>query len=92
MSFLLRKSDVVAFFNGNMAEVGRAFAATTHGKPLTKTAVRLWPDEDEDGQPGLVPELRARQLLETYPDLREFVLDPITRLTPAETRARLAGR
>jgi hypothetical protein len=80
MSYLLRKSDVVAHFNDNFAAVGRAFEPIT-GKALTKVAVRQWPE--------LVPELRARQLLEQYPELREFVLDPITRLSAAEMRERL---
>ena len=74
---------------GGNGQVGRAFAATTHGRPLTKTAVRNWPELEEDGQPGLVPELRARQLLDAYPDLRAFALDPITRLTPSEMRLKI---
>lgn len=66
----LRKADVVRYFDGNMATVGRAFVATTHRKALSRIAVFNWPD--------LLPELRARQLLEAYPDLGRFVLDPIT--------------
>lgn len=78
---LLRKSDVVTFF-GNMAEVGRAFATTSNNKALSKVAVHAWGD--------LLPELRARQLLDGYPGLRDFVLDPVTRLTAAEMRQRLS--
>lgn len=82
MSNLLRKSDVVAHFGQNYAEVGRAFIPILD-KPLTKVAVRQWGE--------LVPELRARQLLEQYPELREFVLDPITRLSAREMRERLGA-
>jgi hypothetical protein len=81
MRYLLRKTDVIAYFDHNMAAVGRAFEPIT-GKALTKGAVRLWPD--------LVPELRARQLLEQYPALQEFVLDPVTLLTAQEMREQLA--
>jgi hypothetical protein len=57
-----------------MGAVGRAFAATTHKKALVRQAVRQW---DE-----YVPEHRARQLLDVYPDLRNLLLDPIS-LRPA---------
>lgn len=80
MSYLLRKSDVVTHLGGSFASVGRAFAPIL-GKPMSKVAVRKWGE--------LVPELRARQLLEHYPSLKEFVLDPETRLTAAEMRAKL---
>lgn len=68
---LLPKTAVIKHFGGSMAAVGRAFAATTHRGALTRVAVRNWP--------AMVPELRARQLLDAYPELAAFVLDPITR-------------
>lgn len=85
MAHLLRKADVLAYFGNNCAAVGRAFApANVAGRALSKTAVRNWPE--------FVPELRARQLLEGYPELRDLVVDPVTRLTAREMRARLAGQ
>lgn len=80
---LLRSKDVIAHFEGNHAAVGRAFAATSHGQALSRVAIRKWPE--------FVPELRARQLIERYPELRELVVDPVTRLSAREMRERLAG-
>lgn len=79
MSHLLRKADVLARFGNNNAAVARAF-----NPPISRVAVRKWPE--------LVPELRARQLLDLYPELRECVLDPVTRLTTAEMRLRLGAQ
>lgn len=84
MSFLLRKADVVRHFGNNMAAVGRAFAPLEPPAGLSRVSVKKWPE--------LVPELRARQLLELYPELREYVLDPVTRLTAREMRARLGAQ
>ena len=81
MSYLLRKKDVVHHFGDNMAAVGRAFEPIVPGG-LTKVAIRSWPE--------LVPELRARQLCDQYPELRELLLDPVTLLTTSEMRERLA--
>lgn len=84
MSSLLRKRDVVGHFGGSYAAVARAFQETTHGRALSRVAVRNWPD--------VVPELRARQLVEGFPDLRAFLLDPITMLTASEMRERLTTK
>lgn len=82
MAYLLRKSDVVTHFGGSFAATGRAFAPILgNGKGLSKVAVLKWSE--------MLPELRARQLIEQYPDLREFLLDPITRLSAREMRERL---
>lgn len=78
MSYLLRKADVVGHFGNNYAAVGRAFTP-----PITKVAVRNWPE--------IIPELRARQLIDTYPELKELLLDPVTLLTAKETRLRLGA-
>lgn len=78
----LRKSDVVAHFGGTFAGTARAFAPVI-GQPLSRNAVRQWPD--------IVPELRARQLLDHYPELQDLVLDPGTRLTLREMRQRLGA-
>jgi len=83
MTTLLRKADVVAFFGNSYAKTARAFEPFLD-KPLSRNAVRQWPD--------IVPELRARQLLDHYPDLKAYVLDPVTRLTTIETRERLQAR
>ncbi len=80
MKTLLRKKDVVAFFGPTFGHTGRAFTPIL-GKPLSKNAVRQWPD--------FVPELRALQLLKQYPALQDLVLDPVTRLTRVEMRERL---
>lgn len=82
MKTLLRSADVVAHFGPTNGHTARAFIPII-GRPLSKNAVRQWGE--------YVPELRARQLLDHYPNLRELVLDPVTRLTPAETRARLSA-
>lgn len=82
MSYLLRRDDVIAHFGNNRAAVGRAFVPII-GRALTKAAVRQWPE--------LVPPLRARELVEQYPELRELLLDPVTRLTRREMRDRLAA-
>lgn len=79
---MLRASDVVAHFGGSCAATARAFAPIT-GSALSRNAVRQWPE--------LVPELRTRQLLDHYPELRDLVLDPHTMLTLREMRRRLAG-
>jgi len=73
---LIRKSDVLGLYDGNHAAVARAFTP-----PLSRVAVRNWPD--------YVPELRARQLLEIHPELRDFVLDQETGMTPRQMRERL---
>lgn len=78
----LRKKDVVAYFGGTYAATARAFEPAI-GSPLSKNAVRQWQD--------IVPELRARQLLDYYPDLRDLVLDPSSRLTLREMRQRLGA-
>jgi hypothetical protein len=67
---LLPKAAVVSYFGGNMAAVGRAFVPTTHREKLSRIAVLRW------GQ--YVPEPRARQLLDVYPDLHNLLLDPIS--------------
>lgn len=82
MSTLLRKSDVVAHFGGTFAGTARAFEPILD-KPLSRAAVRQWPE--------VVPELRARQLLDHYPELKDLVLDPGTRLTLREMRERLTN-
>lgn len=71
---LLRKADVIRHFGGNKAAVGRACG-------ITRIAVHNWPD--------LVPELRARRLLDSHPELKDLLLDPVTRLTATEMRARI---
>lgn len=71
---LLPKVAVVRYFGGSMGAVGRAFLRTTHRKPLVRQTVRLWGE--------YVPEHRARQLLDVYPDLKALLLDPIS-LRPA---------
>ena len=81
MSYLLRKADVLQHFGNNAAAVGRALVSPDKPKGISRIAVRAWPD--------LVPELRARQLLEAYPDLRALVLDPVTLLTAQEMRERI---
>ena len=37
----------------------------------------------------IIPELKARKLLDHYPELREYVLDPATGLSLRDMRARL---
>lgn len=76
MPILLRKSDVLPFFGNNQAAVARDF-----DPQISRIAVHRWPD--------LVPELRARQLLDRHPELRDYVLDPVTGLNAVETRERL---
>jgi DNA-binding transcriptional regulator YdaS (Cro superfamily) len=46
----MRKTDVMAYFNGNGAAVARAIG-------YTRSAVQQWPDP-----PGLVPEAAAYRL------------------------------
>lgn len=84
MSTLLRKSDVLRHFGNNNAKVGRAFAPVVPPNGISRVAVHNWPE--------LVPELRARQLLDLYPELRAFTLDPVTLLTAEEMRAKLAAQ
>ena len=78
MPVLLRTSDVLALFNGNRAAVARAF-----DPPISRIAVRYWRE--------YVPELRARQLLERHPELKDHVVDPETGLSLAQMRERLAA-
>lgn len=77
MAILLRKSDVLDLFNGNHAAVGRDF-----NPALSRVAVLKWPE--------FVPELRARQLLDRHPRLKELQVDPETGLSLREMRERLS--
>ena len=80
MSIQLRKKDVLAHFGNNCAEVARAIT-TIQGFPISRVSVGRWKE--------IIPELKARKLLDHYPELREYVLDPATGLSLRDMRARL---
>lgn len=81
MSIRLRKSDVVRHFGNNMAEVGRACISPDRPNGINRISVRAWGE--------FVPELTARRLVERYPDLRDYVVDPETGLTLQQMREAL---
>lgn len=83
MSNLLRKTDVVRFFGDNMAATARACVSPRKPKGLSRVAVVRWGE--------YVPELTAIRLLENYPALREFVVDPASGLTLQEMRNAVAA-
>jgi hypothetical protein len=49
------------------------------GRPYHKTQVGRWGD--------LLPELQSRQLVEQFPELRDYVLDQVTGMSIADMRA-----
>lgn len=49
------------------------------GEAYNKSQVGRWGE--------LLPELQSRQLVERFPELRDYVLDPVTGLSIAEMRA-----
>lgn len=80
MTILLRKSDVFERFGGTAPKVALAFAPFLD-KPLARQAPLQWGE--------FLPELRARQLIEHYPDMKDLVVDPKTGLSLREMRSRL---
>lgn len=81
MSIQLRKKDVLAYFGNNGAAVARAITAIQE-QPMSRVSVSRWKD--------IIPELKARKLLDAYPELKECVLDPTTGLSLRDMRERLA--
>ena len=76
MPILLRKADVLRRFR-TYAGVARAFVPIL-GHPLTRQAPTMWGE--------YIPELRARELIEYYADLRDDLVDTSTGLSAREVR------